>query len=86
MKIERLKVNHIENPVGYLIDPLSLSWVVTQAKGTHTVKARVQIALDEAMSWLVHDSGEQKNISSIDYAPDSSGAWRTLLLAGAGLG
>lgn len=43
MKIERLKVNHIENPVGYLIDPLSLSWVVTQAKGTHTVKARVAV-------------------------------------------
>ena len=70
MKIERLRVNHIENPVGYLIDPLSLSWVVAQAKGTHTVKARVQIALDEAMNQLVHDSGEREDISCVDYSPD----------------
>lgn len=70
MVIERLKANHIENPMGYLMDSLSLSWVVAQAEGTHTVKARVQIALDETMNQLVHDSGEREDISCVDYSPD----------------
>lgn len=70
MVIERLKANHIENPIGYLMDSLSLAWVVTQAKGIHIVKSRVQIALDETMEKLVHDSGEREDICCVDYTPD----------------
>lgn len=70
MVIERLKANHVENPVGYLMEHLSLSWVVTQAKGSHAVKARVQIALDTKMLELVHDSGLREDICPVDYSPD----------------
>lgn len=35
MIIKYLKTNHIENPVGYLMDSLSLSWIVTEAKGDY---------------------------------------------------
>lgn len=34
------------------------------------MKARVQIALDETMNQLVHDSGEREDISCVDYSPD----------------
>ncbi|MCD7885537.1 MAG: glycoside hydrolase family 78 protein [Lachnospiraceae bacterium] len=30
MKVEKLRVNHIKNPLGYAIDPLSFSWIVTE--------------------------------------------------------
>ena len=69
MVIEKLKVNHLENPLGYQLDGLSLSWVVREAEGSHTAMARVRIALDETMERLVHDSGERTDVSSVNYAP-----------------
>lgn len=72
MIIERLRTNHIENPIGYLFDRLSLSWVINESAGTHTTKARVRIALDEAMTNVVHDSGERTDIVSVDYSPSIS--------------
>ena len=69
MIIEHLRVNHIENPLGFLLDGLSLSWTVTQARGTRTAKARVRIALDAAMQETVFDSGVRTDIDSADYAP-----------------
>ena len=69
MVIEKLKVNHLENPLGYRLDGLSLSWVVREAEGSHTAMARVRIALDETMERLVHDSGERTDVSSVNYAP-----------------
>ena len=70
MKIEKLKTNHIVNPLGYRMQNISLSWVVTEAAGSRAVKTRVQIATDSAMTNLVHDSGECTDIASADYAPD----------------
>lgn len=69
MVIEHLRANHIENPIGFLMNSLSLSWIVTQAKGTRTAKASVRIALDEAMDKTVFDSGERPDLCSTDYAP-----------------
>lgn len=49
MQIEKLRTNHLDNPLGYRMDGLSLSWIVREAKGSFTAKALVQIAMDEAM-------------------------------------
>ena len=70
MIIEKLRTNHLENPLGYRMDKLSLSWVVREAAGSFTAKTRVLIALDGAMTQIVHDSEERADISSVDYAPD----------------
>jgi alpha-L-rhamnosidase len=70
MVIEHLRVNHIENPIGFYMPSLSLSWIVTQAKGDRAQKARVIIALDEELNHVVSDSGEQEDISSLDYNPN----------------
>lgn len=70
MIVKSLKANHVENPVGYLMNSVSLSWIVTKAKGEHMVKAQVQIALDETMTQIVHDSGKREDINSADYTPE----------------
>ena len=67
MIIEKLKTNHIENPIGYRMDVLSLSWIVTEAKGNYVVESRVQVALDEMMTEIVYDSGIQEGIDSVNY-------------------
>ena len=70
MIIENLRANHLENPIGYYMPSLSLSWIVREAKGKKAKKARVKIALDIDFKEVVSDSGEQENISSLDYRPD----------------
>lgn len=67
MKIEKLRVNHIEKPLGYDTEKLVFSWIVTQADGICQRSAQVRIALNEDMEALVFDSGEQEKISSLGY-------------------
>ena len=33
MIIECLRTNHVENPLGYLMERVSFSWIVTEAGG-----------------------------------------------------
>ncbi len=43
MKVEKLRVNQIENPLGHAIDPLSFSWVVTECESRQKW-ARIRVA------------------------------------------
>ncbi|MCR5278937.1 MAG: glycoside hydrolase family 78 protein [Lachnospiraceae bacterium] len=70
MKIESLKTNHIENPLGYMMSGVSLSWIVKEAKGSKVKSSRVLVATDEEMKNVISDSGERVDISSLDYDPD----------------
>jgi alpha-L-rhamnosidase len=72
MLINRLRVNHIENPVGFLLNEISFSWIVESAAGTRTAAAEVSIALDEAMRQTVFTSGRRGDICGADYSPDFS--------------
>lgn len=67
MKIEKLRVNHIERPLGYLMDKIVFSWVVTRAEGTFQKCARVRIGTEEEMMHLVYDSGEREDMSSLGF-------------------
>ncbi len=67
MIIEHLRTNHIENPIGYLMDTISLSWTVTKALGKRSVSARVTVASDPEMKDILEDSGERSDISSLGY-------------------
>lgn len=67
MQIEKLRVNHIEKPLGFDTEKLVFSWIVTQADGTRQKSARVRIAREETMESPVFDSGEQEKISSLGY-------------------
>lgn len=64
MRIERLKVNHLVNPLGYDLAFPTISYVVTEAKGTHQVLAQVQAALTKDFSEVMYDSGKRTDIVS----------------------
>ncbi len=70
MKIFDLKTNHFENPVGYALETVTLSWKVAQAVGEHTDYVRVLIAYDALMTDVVYDSGKAFDANSIDFVPD----------------
>lgn len=60
MKIENLKINGIPEPLGYRFDKLSLSWLVTEAKGKKTTAASVDVAEDDSFSSLCfHTEGAE---------------------------
>ena len=67
MKIEKLRVNHIENPLGYDMKKIVFSWVVSESTGKFQRCARIRISNKKNMETLVFDSGEQENISSLGY-------------------
>lgn len=67
LKIERLKVNHINNPMGYALGRPVLSWVVSESTGKCQTAARVRVAEDAAMEHIVFDSGMEKSISSLGF-------------------
>lgn len=52
------------------MDSLSLSWIVTEAKEDYVTKVQVKISMDEAMTEIIHDSGERDDIDSVDYSPE----------------
>ena len=70
MRIEKLRTNHIENPIGYQMEDVSLSWVVTEAKGDKAARARVEISKDADFAELIADSGEREDLDSLCYTPE----------------
>ena len=77
MVIRSLRVNHLENPLGFDIDPLVLTWVAEKSSGKRQQAARVQIALDGAFAQTVYDSGLREDISSLGFQPDFAPQRRT---------
>lgn len=70
MKIERLKTNHIVNPLGFAIERPVFSYVVTDSTGKCQNAARIRVSLDADMECVVFDSGRDEHISSLAFAPD----------------
>ncbi len=69
MKIEKLRTNHIENPIGFYLGQPSLSWIVTEAKGTKMDYSRVEISEYLDFSECLVDTGRIKGLSSLDFHP-----------------
>lgn len=57
MKIEHLRTNHMECPVGFALEPLTFSWITSGISGTKTEKIRILIAQGENFENSVYDSG-----------------------------
>lgn len=69
MKIAELRTNHIENPVGFDLAPVVLSYKVLDAPGKRSVGQRVRIARDEAFREIVFDSGRREDMDSKCFVP-----------------
>ncbi|MCK0472784.1 alpha-L-rhamnosidase [Halalkalibacter sp. APA_J-10(15)] len=74
MHITKMRVNHIDEPLGYDLSPLRLSWVTEETMGesNYQKNAQVEIALDLSFDEVVYDSGIRNDISSLGYTPDLS--------------
>lgn len=68
MKIKKLRANHIEQPMGFALCPLSLSWVVEDAEGEREAWSRVEIFDGEER---IYDSGERTDINRLDFMVDT---------------
>jgi alpha-L-rhamnosidase len=73
MKITKLKINHLVNPVGYALDLPFISWVTSDTSAKKQVAARVVVkkenngTLTADGGTLLYDSGKRVDISSLGY-------------------
>ncbi len=68
MHIRKLRTNHIETPMGYTFDPLTLSWI-TESTGKEQAFARITISTESDFSTIVYDSGKGQ-LDSVAFHPD----------------
>ena len=57
MRIYDTKVNHMTDPLGFFMSRTVFSWKVKEAEGKTQKWARIRVALDEAMTEILYDSG-----------------------------
>ena len=70
MNIYNLKSNHILNPIGFLMDTVTLSWIIDAPFEEELQGTQVIIALDENFEEVIHDSGLQADLDPRCYQPE----------------
>lgn len=66
MRVIHMRVNHRENPLGYLLrNPIVLSWQVKDSKGKFEKACRILISKDENFKKIIYDSGLTKRKSPV---------------------
>ncbi|WP_238902014.1 alpha-L-rhamnosidase [Clostridium sp. YIM B02506] len=64
MKIDKVKINGIRNPIGFYYDKVKCSWVVEDFKDTIQIAAKIEVSKDKNFINIIY-SKEGKNLSSI---------------------
>lgn len=67
MKIINCKVNHLTNPLGFELNHPTISYVVTEAKGSYQKLSRVMVSLSEDFTEYCFDSGLRSDVVSTGY-------------------
>ena len=69
MKISHLRANHLNNPIGYTLEPVSLSWIVEETDAKKQAGAQIVIMTHapNGSETLVYDSGRRADISSLGF-------------------
>ena len=57
LRIEKCKVNHLTDPVGYELSNLRISWTVEDSLGKRQTAARILISDRKKMDHLIYDTG-----------------------------
>ena len=65
MEITRLRTCHLTNPVGYMMDPVTLSFQVEGAAGTLIKETRIEISTTEDFSECLYDTGMRTDIDPL---------------------
>lgn len=69
MKIQHLKTNHLDCPLGYQFDYIFLSWEVTENVAVTDEWTQIEIALDKEFEEIVYTSGKIMNLRKPYYSP-----------------
>jgi alpha-L-rhamnosidase len=64
MKIEKVKINGIKNPVGFFYNQVKCSWTVEEFTSTIQKHVKIEVSLDESLENIVYIK-EGKDLSSI---------------------
>ena len=70
MSINYMRVNHLENPLGYKMEHPVFSWCVQDVKGQKQEAARILVSKQRDISTVLFDSGNRGDISSLGYEAD----------------
>ena len=66
MEIHSLKINHIENPLGYLFKTITASYIVEGSDDEKTDGARIVVYEDEELSNIVFDTKRSEKVRGIE--------------------
>ena len=78
MRIFDMMANRVQEPLGFALEPLRLSWKVDATNGKK--QAAAQIAIETAQGEHIYDSGKRTDIDSLCFAPGVKLAPRTRYL------
>ena len=70
MKIIKMRVNHLQNPLGYDCLRPTFSFQVEESTGKTLKSARIRVAADPAMTHVIYDSGMREDVSGLSFQPD----------------
>ena len=70
MKIRSLRTNHLENPLGFSMEQIVLTWTAEDSTGKNQRAARIEVSMNEDFTQCIFDSGLKEDISSLGYALD----------------
>ena len=65
MIITSCKTNHMTNPLGYGMERATVSWIAEETGSKVQTAARIQVALDAAMTDILYDSGRDESLDSL---------------------
>ena len=69
MRIFDLKANQIENPLGYKLEPVRLSYKVDETEGKKQSAAQIVISKRADLSEPIVDTGRCASIDSLSFVP-----------------
>lgn len=90
MKIYDMKVNHLNNPLGFRMERTVFSWKIKGAVGKRQKEARVLVASDARMREILFDSGFETGANSlcfeadVDLKPHTRYYWTVVVRSDAG--
>ena len=65
MRIEEMRINHMERPLGFSYPTLTASYKVREARGHRQESARIQVAADENFRHIVCDTGRGSGVTGL---------------------
>lgn len=65
MKIIKCRTNHIENPLGYALPHIVVTWQVEDAKSKFQTSARIQVSETSDMKSIIYDTGKCAELSNL---------------------